>query len=179
MSEQHTAPILTVTWDTVIGSTCVDPGSYDEPPAYEPVSLGAAVVEAIAERLINEVRADIRNEVRAAVQPAIETEVSAIVRDTLTGEIRRGNRWGEAVGEPTTLRDMLADDVANYLNEPARRDRYDQRKGGFRELLRNTVDEVMSKELGEEIATARAAVRKEVANKAAELFGDVVKGASR
>lgn len=174
-----TEPILTITWDTVIGSRLVDPGSYDEPPAYEPVDLGGAVVETIAARLIDEIRKDIHTAVQAAVAPTIQAETSAIVRETLSGEIRRTNRWGEPEGAATTLRDMLADDVAAYLREPMRRARYDERKGGFRELLREQVDEVMREELSAEIQKARAAVREQVAAKAAQLFGDVVKEARR
>lgn len=180
MSDQpQTAPILTVTWDTVIGARPLSGGSYEEPPEYEPVNLGDAVVAQIVERLIGEVRKDIRKTVLAAVQSAIEAEVSAVVREVLTGEIRRTNRWGEKQGDPTTLRDMLADDVANYLNEPAKNWRSDERKGGFRALLRDTVDETLSRELRTEVEHAKAAVRAQVAAKAAEVFGDVVKQATR
>jgi hypothetical protein len=180
MAEQpQTAPILTVTWDTVIGARPLSGGSYEEPPEYEPVNLGDAVVAQIVERLIGEIRKDIRKTVLAAVQPAVEAEVGAIVRETLTGQIRRRNRWGEVEGDPTTLRDMLADDVANYLNEPAKHWSSDERKGGFRQLLRAVVDETLSRELRKEVETAKAAVRAQVAAKAAEVFGDVVKQATR
>lgn len=174
-----TAPILTVTWDTVIGSRCTDPGGYDEPPAYEPVSLGEAVVSEIASQLIEEVRRDIRSEVLQAVKPTIQAEIVEIVREALKSDIRRINQWGEAQGELTTLRDLLADDVKAYLAEPARRDRYDERKGGFRELLRAEVDEAMRKELREEITAARATVAQQVKERAGQLFGEAVNGLKR
>ena len=179
MTEQpQTAPILTVTWDTVIGQRATG-GSFDEPPEYEPVSLGDAVVEQIVQRLIGEIRKDIRASVKAALQPTIDAETTTIVREVLTGEIRRTDRWGQTQGEPTTLRDMLADDIANYLNEPAKAWRSDERKNGFRALLRDTVDETLGRELRTEVDKAKQAVRAQVAAKAAEVFGDVVKQATR
>lgn len=167
------APILTVTWDTAIGTRHVG-GDYHE-PEFEPVSLGEMVVTEIVRQLIDEVRRDIRDEVRKAVLPTIQAEVAQVVREALTGEIQRTNRWGETEGEPTTLRDLIADDVKAYLAEPAKKWHSDERKNGFRELLREQVDEVMKRELTDEVKKARAAVAKQVADKAAQLFGDVVK----
>jgi hypothetical protein len=187
-----TAPILTVTWDTVIGARQTDSGDYDEPPAYEPVSLGEAVTDALAAQLrsqidkqAEEIRlrayremsqhiADVRTEV-------IREQVTAMVREQLTKPIQKTNSWGEATGDPTTLTDLITKEVRDYLQEKAPRRGYSdrEREGGLLQLLRVAVTDAMQKELKAEIEKARAAVRAEVAAKAGEMFGDVLKQATR
>jgi hypothetical protein len=175
----QSAPLLTITWDTVIGvRTTRD--HYDEEPVVEPVSLGEMVVAELAATLRDEIRRDVRDEVRKAVLPTIQAEVSGVVREALTGDIQRLNRWGEREGDKTTLRDMIADDVKAYLTEPQQRSSYDQRKGGFRELLREQVDDAMRKDLHATIAEARKQVVGQVQSKAAALIAGAVKdGLSR
>lgn len=185
----HSTPILTVTWDTVIGSRLTDSGSYDEPPAYEPVCLGNLVVDGLVDRLAGDVKREASeryraavNEARSAATAAIQAEATAIVREALHGTFQPMTQWGEKAGEPTTLRDLVKREVQKFLDEPAPRGNgyNDQRRpGGLRELLKVEVAEAMRTELRAEIEKARAAVREQVSAKAAELFGDVVKQATR
>lgn len=188
-SEPQHAPILTVTWDTVIGSRMTDSGSYDEPPAYEPVNLGELVVAGLVDRLAGDIKRDADSgryhsavtEARGAATEAIKAEATSMVRDALTGTFQPMNQWGEKNGQPTTLRDLVMTEVQKFLDEKPPRNGYNDRErpGGLRELLRHEVAELMRKELKAEIDKAKALVRNEVAAKAAELFGDVVKSATR
>ncbi len=179
----QTAPILTVTWDTVIGSRHVgyDP---DSGPEVEPVSLGEMVVAGVVERLVAEIKRDAdgfgyRGAVtaaREAASAAVQEQASTLVSEALSGEIRRTNTYGEPTGEPTTLRDLIRADVAKYLNEKVPERGYGgDRRGGFRELLQHEVDEAMNKELRAAIREAREQVVVKVQEKAAQLIGEAVK----
>lgn len=180
MTDQPTTePILTVTWDTVIGQV-PNRDRYDEDgPAYEPVSLGDAVVDAIVHRLIGEIRNDIRKSVLAAVTPVVQAEIGSVVREALAAGIRKTNTWGEPQGETQTLRELLAAQVNEYLSEVPRENRNGYsgagpRPGGFRELVSREIDDAMSKDLRQTIVEARADVAKKVRTKAAEMIGSIV-----
>jgi hypothetical protein len=175
MTEQ--TPILTVTWDTVIGARTTGYGGPDEPPEVEPIDLGSLVVEHISRTLIEEVRRDIRTEVVKAVSPAIKAEVTAVVREALAGTVQRTNSWGQAEGEPATLRDLILAEVTAWLGEKPPRSGYNdrEREGGFRALLRHEVTEALRNDLRETITAARADVAAKVRDSAAEIIGSVVK----
>ncbi len=179
----QTTPILTVTWDTVIGSRHVghDP---DSGPEVEPVSLGEMVVAGLVERLIVEIKRDVDQgrwrgavtEARTAAAEAIQAEATVIVRDALHGEFQPTNQYGERTSQVTTLRDLIRADVAKYLNEKVPERGYGgDRRGGFRELLQHEVDEAMNKELRAAIREAREQVVVKVQDKAAQLIGEAVK----
>lgn len=180
------APVLTVTWDTVIGArhTGYDP---DTGPEVEPFALGDAVVEALARQLRDEVQrsmrsdlADVLRDVRDEVRTAAREEAGVMVRDALAGEITPTNVWGEKKGETKTLRDLIREDVQAFLAEPlVARDGFGPdrtRKGGFRELVQAEVQEALRKELRETIQAARTQVAQVVRDNAAQLLGDAVKG---
>lgn len=187
MSENtQTTPILTVTWDTVIGARHVgyDP---DSGPEVEPVSLGEMVVAGIVERLVADMKRDATDyrdavrEAREAAREAVTNEAGALVKKALTEGVQRTNTWGEAQGEKVTLRDLILDEIRKYLDEKPPRPGYSERErpGGFAELLRHEVTAGMQKELAEEIKAARAQVAAKVRERAAELIGDVVKAQTR
>lgn len=178
-----TAPVLTVTWDTVIGArhTGYDP---DSGPEVEPVRLGEMVVDSIANTLLDEIRRDIRAEVLKVLTPAIQNEVRGIVREQLDGTVRKTNRWGDPEGDPQSLRDLFAAEVKAYLSESPRENRsgysdHGARPGGFRELIKREIDDAMTKELRGAIREARTAVSVKVRDRAAEILADVVKAETR
>lgn len=195
MSDQpQTAPILTVTWDTVIGTRAVGEQEHDTGyQDYEDISLGDAVVNALASQLQATVRRDaeqirqqalrdLRNNIDKVVTQVAREEIQAIVREVLAGEIRQTNEWGETRGESASLRTLMVKLAKEYLTEPTVNqygNRADAHKGGLRELLRTEVDEALTKELRAAVAEGRALVAEKVRDRAAELFGDVVKQATR
>lgn len=194
MTEQpQTTPILTVTWDTVIGARPVGEREHDTGyQDYEEISLGDAVVNALAAQLgarvdkdADEIRREARrrmaDEVSRIRVEVIREEITAAVRRQLAKPIQKTNTWGEPQGETTTLNDLILAEVNAFLSEKPARPGYSDRErpGGLVVLLREEVGKALAAELKAEIEKARAAVRAEVAKKAGELFGDVVKQATR
>lgn len=178
MTTPQNPVLFSVTWDTVIGVR--NEGVDEDGPYGEPIRLGEMVVDALVDRLARDIKRDVDhhylNEVRtareAATAAALE-EAQRLVREALEGEIKPTNRYGEPQGEPTTLRDLIRQDIAAYLAEPAKQWRSDERKNGFRALLREQVDEAMSKELHAVVADARRKVSEAVQQKASEMFSNL------
>jgi hypothetical protein len=183
-------PLLTVGWDTVIGSRQV---GYDDEtgPEDEPIFLGQLVVDALASQLLGQVQAEadrirrdalaeVRAEVHRVRAEVAREEITAIVRETLSGEVIPTDPFGYRTGEPTNLRALIVKDVQDYLREPAPRDRYSSgREGGFRLLLKAEVDEALAKELADTIRAARKDVAARVKDRAAEIIGSVVERETR
>ena len=192
MPETSTAaPLLTVTWDTVIGSR---PTGYSESDTgyveYEPVNLGDAVTQALASQLMAQVQGDaakirrdaleeLRQEIRNVRVEVTREEIREIVREALAGDITPTDPFGYKTGEPTTLRALLRKDVEAYLKEPTPNRGSYERQGGFRELLKEEVDKALSKELRDTIREARKDVAARVKDKAAEIIGAVVQAETR
>lgn len=178
------APILTVTWDTVIGSRNVgwDPATG---PESEPVALGDLVVNGLVDRLTAEIKSDAEpyrgavSVAREAIAAAAKDEATALVREALSGRIQRTDNWGDPQGEPTTLRDLIRGEIQAFLGEKPPRPGYNDTPGPFRQLLKVEVQDALAKELREEIRAARAQVAAAVRERAAEILGDVVKRETR
>ena len=69
------------------------------------------VAESLIEQMTEEARANIARFVNDEVKTAVRSQVSAIIMDTarktFDGTFQPINHYGEAVGEPTTIRDMF------------------------------------------------------------------------
>lgn len=167
-------PLLTVSWDTVVGYHNSGTGGFDEPPEYEPVTIGSQVVDVLAHRLIDEVRRDVKTAVKEALAEQIRDQVAGIVTETLTGELRTTNAWGESIGEPTTLREMIAKQATEFLTAKATSDRYGNKVPGIAELLKTEVNDALTQELKATIVEARKQVAEAVKDRAGELLGGVI-----
>ena len=95
---------------------------------------------------------EIRNEViRETVRPQIEEAVAAPFRKT--------NSYGEPVGEPTTLRQLIVDEARKAVNEPA--DRYSS-STFLQQAVRAEVQKALAKEIADAVKQAREQVAAEV-----------------
>jgi hypothetical protein len=125
-------------------------------------TIGDIVAEKLLERVINHDRGsgyqglltqvrEIRAEViREAVRPQVEEAIAAPVQKT--------NSYGDPIGEPTSLRDLIVAEARKAVNEPA--DRYSSRGGSF---LQQAIEKAVKDALADEIKSAVEAARKGVA----------------
>lgn len=106
--------------------------------------------------LVHEVRTDL---VREALAP--------IVAEAIAAPVQKTNTYGEPVGGPTTLRDLVLTRVRDVLAEPV--DKYNRAKGTLLDvMIRKEVEAAFRREVAGELAEARAGVRKRVVEIAAE-----------
>ncbi len=185
-STENSAPVtlFAVTWDTVIGSREV---GYDDEtgPQHEGIRLGDMVVDALVDRLARDIKRDgdglygAVTKAREAATAASREEAAVLVREALVGEIRPTNHYGEPKGEPTTLRDLIRADIQAYLGEPERRSSYDERKGGFRALVREEVNTALTNELRDVMRDARAQAAAVVKERASGLIASVLEAEAK
>jgi hypothetical protein len=135
-------------------------------PVTGPQTVADLVAAQIVERVVKDrgyptlleqvktIRAEV---IREAVRPQVEAVIAAPVQKT--------NGYGEPVGEPVTLRDLIIDEARKAINAPV--DNYSRDKGTF---LTQAVAAEVKKALSAEIADAVKQAREQVATE----IGDMV-----
>lgn len=105
----------------------------------------------------------------------IAEQLEPLVREALEGEYRATNGFGEPVGQPTTLRSVIAKQVDDWLNS---RDgdtyRNPKRLTRLSALVAEQVDKAMTKELSAAVADAKAQVVAAVKAKGAEVLAKTI-----
>lgn len=105
---------------------------------------------------------------------AIRAKVEAEVESALTAEFRQTNSFGEPIGEPTTLRALIAKQAQDAVKLGVARPGYGEKEGVATRVIRDEVDKVLAKELAETVAAERAKVVAAVRAKASELITQAV-----
>lgn len=102
----------------------------------------------------------------------IRAHVVDLLKDAITGDIRRTNTYGEPYGEPTTLRAVIGEEAKTALTRSV--DGYGQRQTVLQKLVREQIEQAMKAELSEAIAEERAKVVAAVRTQAAKLIAEAV-----
>lgn len=149
-----TGPKIVIDLEAVFGSS-------DE------YSLRDAIVREAAQQIVNEMQREIREAVHTRVERVDEVahaEVTAIVREALAGPVQRRSRWGEKVGEETTVLEIAREHMQAFFDKPLRHDGYgrtDPKDFNLSSLIQEAVKEALGHEFREVVQQAR----KEVAAK--------------
>ena len=81
------------------------------------IGIRGEIVQATARELFASLKYDLQKDTRAAVKHAIDRQLSAIVVEALAGKVRPTDEWGNPTGEPSTVRDLLREKAAKFLDE--------------------------------------------------------------
>lgn len=112
--------------------------------------------------------ASIRDEqIAAAVRPDVEA--------ALAGTVQKTNSYGDPVGEPTTMRDLIVARVDEWLKS-SDRDSFRNPKGLTKPqaIIAEQVDKVLAKEMKAAVDAAKAEVVAAVQAKGAELLAQTI-----
>lgn len=142
-------------------------------PEGEPIgraTLQDRVIEAAAHYLIQSDR-DMRLEVQQKVAQVIEEQatekVAELVAEVLAGPIQRTSPWGEARGEPTTVREIIREKVEAFLNGRGRgRDSFGRDPKNLHDFVEDATKNVLGGELAEAVKEAKATIRERVTDAA-------------
>lgn len=109
-----------------------------------------------------------REEIRAAVRPSIDQALSAPIQKT-TG-------YGQPVGEPTTLAEIIAEEARQYMAKPS--DSFRNEKGTLlQQAVRTEVARAFQQGIADAVKQARDAVTVEIGNQVgAQIAAAVRKG---
>lgn len=133
----------------------------------EPQTLEGVVIDQVVTALVNRAVRDeqsgypgLRKRVEAITREEITEAARPMVAKALEGPIRRTNSYGEVIDKkPTTLRDMIVDQVGSALTQRSRQDSYGrQSKSVLSDLVEEHVNRTLAKELKAEIDKAKAEV---------------------
>lgn len=169
---------ITVNVDGVTLESEVPGMIYDEEGDRHPARLIDLVVSHIVDRAVR--RDDtgwgsLASEIARIRTEVIREKVEAEVEAALTTEFRETNNWGEATGQPTTLRALIAKQAAEAVKIGLNRNSYGaDKESAATRVIREHVDKVLAKELTEAVAAEKAKVVAAVKAKAADLIAQAV-----
>lgn len=170
-----TVTVDEVSLDTAVGEVLAydDEGCYPHP---EPRTVGMLVADRIVEMAakssgwqdVTKMADQIRGEViREVVRPQIE--------EALGRPFRKTNTYGEPVGEPVTLRELIVDEVQRVLRQPA--DTYSREKGTVLEVaVRKEVADAFGNEVRDAVKQAREGVADEIGRQVINAVSAAMKG---
>ena len=133
------------------------------------VTLNQAIVDAAAKILADHVLKtagdDLGKLVAQTREDEVRRQVAPLVEETIQGPIQRTNRYGEPLGEPTTLRSLVAETALEALQAPV--------KGNYRYVSGSSIDEKDTRSLVEYFVARY--VRSEIEEQIKKIAGDIVK----
>lgn len=169
---------LTVTFniglDTPIGETGED--TYRSTP----VTVIDAVIDRAAKVVADEAARTLHlsKELRARalqrVDTIVDTAVIPLVGEVLAGEVRRTNTYGEPVGPPATLRELVIEAARKQMTPGKNPGMSSQSRTSLDEAIASTVKAVVAKELADEIAAAKKVVRDALGQSVAETMAETI-----
>lgn len=131
-------------------------------------SIRDQILDRAAAKIIAEVGAEIRKDIRATVEPFIFAQVGEIIKDTLDGQYRPLNQWGEVGPKTTTLRDQIGKEATAWLTKKA--DRYGNGPSNLEAVVTKMVDRQLSAEFTKIITDERAKIVLQLRAAAAEML---------
>ena len=97
----------------------LDLPEWDEPEqGYR--SLQGQIVREATEQLFNELKARLTEDIRAELRKRIQAEVGTMLADVVNMPVRKTNAYGEPKGKETSLRELVVEDAAQYLQQAVR-----------------------------------------------------------
>lgn len=166
--------ITDLSLDTVIGQ------HYGGEDGGSPMVLLDAIVEAATTRIIKdadgrEIYGGLRKRVDAVRDVEIRKRVAAEVDAVFAQPFQATNSFGEARGEPITMRAIIADAVKDWFTKDVQTNYREGKRTAASEFVKAAVDAALKKELAAVILEEKAKVVAAVQAKAAELIAEAVK----
>jgi len=147
----------------------VEPADLDGDPVNVRTAMRNAVVQAAATKLIagfnHEELHELRQEVHRVRSELVRERLVAEVTAAMDLAIQRTTQWGDPIGDPTTVRELIRMELEAFLSgtSTARKiDSYDKSPQNLRELINLVARDTMHGELGKQVRTARAEIDKRV-----------------
>lgn len=154
----------------------------DGDPIEGPTTVEDLVLQMAADRLVRQVmregydwRGDLRKRVNSIRDEVIAEKLRPDIEAAFAGPIQKTNNYGDPVGEPTTLREVVVGRVEEWLKS-SDRDSFRNPKGLTKpqQLIAEEVDRVLAREMKDAIAAAKAEVVAAVQAKGAELLAQTI-----
>lgn len=136
-----------------------------------------AIVAQAANTIIATSGWEYRNEVNKLVHEQARAAVAERLDTALSGSLQRTSEWGEAIGGPVTLLDIVREELGKFLNGQTIRDRYasgNDKPQNLAEMVARVVGEMLRQEFAAEIRKVRAEVVDQIRTKALQGAADAL-----
>lgn len=143
-------------------------------------TIQEAIVTAAANQIIGASGWEYRNELTAIVREEARTAVAAKLDEALKGNIQRSTEWGEPVGSPASLLDIVRDELGKFLKGTQVRDRFangQDHPQNLAEMVARTVGAMLRNEFAAEIRTVKSQVVNDLRTKALTAAADALTSA--
>jgi hypothetical protein len=130
-------------------------------------TLADVVAEQIVAKAVKDDRyPHLREQALEIRKEIIREKLTPIIEEALSGGFQRTNGYGEPVGKPVTMREVIAEQVKEIVSKPA--SSYDRDKGSLlQQTVRKEVQEALAAEIKDAVKTAREQVASEIGNQVA------------
>lgn len=146
----------------------------DGDPVTKDMTIYDLIIQKAVEQLTNPARAEIMEEVRTNLRDLVQAEVVSLVRQQMTKPIAPTNRWGEKLGEPTTLAEMIHGEFKKWMETPAG-DRYDRsQQPSLKDLLAHEVRNQVNAEMREQLKLATSMIKERVTLVASQMLTSMI-----
>lgn len=108
--------------------------------------------------------------VREITNEEIRNRVIPMVNTALSTPLKKTNTYGEAIGPEITMRELIVEQVHDYLTKPSKNSISRENRTNVQEFINNEVKKVVDKELRESLDKARQEVAIAVKDQAAEMI---------
>jgi len=151
-------------------------------PIEAPTTVEAVVLGMAADRLIEQMarsgydwRSDLARRVASVRDDMIAAALRPDVEAALLAPVQKTSNYGDPLGAPTTVRDLIVAKVEEWLTS-ANRDSYKNPRGLTKpqEIIAGEVDRAMGKEMKDAIDAAKAEVVAAVQAKGAEIMAQTI-----
>lgn len=134
------------------------------------LSLSDLIISAAVEKLLaanRNIVKEIREQVNNAITKEIDTNVRTYVQEAFDAPIQRTTSWGEAQGEPTTVRELIRTSIESYVKAPSSDKRgYNDRPKNLVELIDDSTKQMLDKDFTEYLKQVKEGVKVTVHQKA-------------
>lgn len=132
-------------------------------------SFEAAVIEAAAAKLLadsKETRQALKERVHRIRDEELRAAIAEQVRAAMDLPIQRTTQWGEAKGDPVTIRELVRLELEQFLSAKSRGNDYrsssDKTPRNLDEMIQTVAHDALRKEFDTEVRAARKAVTDKV-----------------
>lgn len=137
-----------------------------------------AIARDAAGRIVKSCERDLVSAVGTAVKEQISAQVGAKVSEVLDTNIRPTNEWGEAKGEPISLREMVGRAARDYLgvkvDKEGRSTTYNADQTRLEYIVKQVVATTFNYQMQTEVKKAVELARAEAVGKVASVVGDMI-----
>lgn len=132
-------------------------------------SFEDAVIEAAAAKLLSdnkETRHALKERVQRIRDEELRAAIASEVRAAMDLPIQRTSQWGEAKGDPVTIRELIRLELEKFLSSSPRGNDYrsssDKTPRNLDEMIREVANQALRQEFETEVREARKAVTEKV-----------------